>query len=244
MSGMKLFTKTLAILLAVFALVANGASLLFGIELYNSLEAEYRSKGRAIARSIADSGVDLLLSSDVETLQSTVDKFQEIAGVSYVLVQSEDGAPVAHTFVPEVPREILELKQGAKRSRVDELELEGIGSTLNVMVPILGGLAGHVHVGMDASRIESRIWAGVIRMQVLVLVLLVVTIIVAVAVVRRISRPLGDLTEHAQALAEAGLDGEGVPPIAEGTLESNDESGGSPAPSCTWRRSCASRPGA
>lgn len=226
MKGMKLFTKTLVILLAVFAFVANGASLLFGIELYTSLEAEYRSKGRAIARSIADSGLDLLLSSDVETLQSTVDKFQEIGGVSYVLVQDGDGVPVAHTFVPEVPQQILELEQGGKRSQIDELEIEGVGSTLNVMVPILGGLAGNVHVGMDSSRIESRIWAGVIRMQVLVLVLLLVTIVIAVAVVRRISRPLGDLTEHADALARAGLDGEGVPQIASETLESNDEIGG------------------
>ncbi len=224
-SRSKLFTKTLVILLAVFAVMANGASLLFGFELYSSLVAEYRSKGRAIARSIADSAVDLLLSSDVETLQATVDQFNQINGVSYVLVQDASGVPVAHTFVPEVPAEVLELEPDGRKYRVTEIEIDGLGDTLNVTVPILGGLAGDVHVGMDSKKIQSRIWAGVIRMQVLVLLILAATIVVAIALVRRISRPLGDLTVHAHALAEAGLGGGDVPAVDPRTLASQDEIG-------------------
>ncbi len=220
----KLFTRTLVILLAVFAVMANGASLLSGWELYEGLVAEYRSKGRAIARSIADSAVDLVLASDLETLQATVDQFAEIGGVSYVLVQTADGTPVAHTFVPEVPVEVLELEPRGQRSRVTDLDIEGYGDIINVTVPVLGGLAGNVHVGMDFDRIERKIWAGVLRMQLFGVLILGATVAVAVVLVRRISRPLGDLTEHANALAEAGLD-EPPRPLDPATLASTDEIG-------------------
>src|SRR5262249_43625316 len=49
-----LFTKTLILIVALFGVIAGATSILSGWTLYQSLTKQYRSKGMAIARSVAD----------------------------------------------------------------------------------------------------------------------------------------------------------------------------------------------
>src|SRR5258708_36246846 len=54
--------------------------------LTTNLTDEFTSKGTAIAKSLASSGVDLLLTRDASTVQAIVDQFAAINGVKYVIV--------------------------------------------------------------------------------------------------------------------------------------------------------------
>src|SRR5262245_18537819 len=100
------FTKTLLLIVVMFGIIATATSILSGWNLYRNLTQEYQSKGVAIAKSIADSSVEMLLNADVSTIQSVVDQFTEIEGVSYVIVFEGQGEAISHTFVPVVSREL------------------------------------------------------------------------------------------------------------------------------------------
>ncbi|MEW6587361.1 MAG: hypothetical protein AB1442_17355, partial [Nitrospirota bacterium] len=106
----KLFKRTLLIIIVLFAIIAVTTAISTGWNLYNDLIAEYKSKGTAIARSIASSSVETLLNREASTVQAMIDQFTEIAGVSYVFVVDVQGEIISHTFVPVIPQEIFGIK--------------------------------------------------------------------------------------------------------------------------------------
>src|SRR5881628_4237941 len=65
--------------------------------LTTNLTAEFTSKGTAIAKSLASSGVDLLLTRDASTVQGVVDQFAAINGVKYVIVYDPQKRSEEHT---------------------------------------------------------------------------------------------------------------------------------------------------
>ena len=67
--------------------------------------------------------------------------------------------------------------------------------------PILAGVAGYVHVGMDRSLIRSRIWSAVATQQGLMFAIFLLSVLAAYALVKRISQPLKQLADHAGKLA-------------------------------------------
>ena len=207
MTRASLFTKTLILIVVLFGIIATATSILSGWNLYRNLTQEYQSKGVAIAKSIADSSVEILLNADVSTIQSVVDQFTEIEGVSYVIVFDGQGEPVSHTFVPAVPGDVLELQRQTRThifnggSLTNNLRVEGMGDFLDISFPILAGVAGYVHVGMDKSLIRSRIWSALATQQGLMFAIFLLSVLVAYALVNRISQPLKQLAAHAGKLA-------------------------------------------
>src|SRR5690242_13106419 len=169
MTGASLFTKTLVLIGVLFGVIASATSILSGWNLYRNLTQEYQSKGVAIAKSIADSSVELLLNADVSTIQSVVDQFTEIEGVSYVIVFDSQGEAISHTFVPTVPRDVLELQRQTRTQAfnggplTNNLHVEGMGDVLDIALPILAGGAGYGRVGMSGALLRSRTWSAVAR---------------------------------------------------------------------------------
>ncbi|MGH7302579.1 MAG: methyl-accepting chemotaxis protein [Candidatus Rokuibacteriota bacterium] len=126
--------------------------------LTTSLTDEFTSKGSAIARSLASSSVDLLLTRDASTVQATVDQFAAITGVKYVIVYDPQKTLVAHTFSPLVPAGIVErnLVPGEVAQQVREVAYAdpvtgAAQQIIDIGVPVLAGQLGAVRVGMDRS---------------------------------------------------------------------------------------------
>jgi len=186
----KLSHKTLLIVAVLFAVIAATTSLLSGWELKRRLTDEYRSKGIAIAKSIADSAVELILNGQAESVQATIDQFLAIPGVSYVLVENGAGEVISHTFVPEVPAEIRATAHEPKVVRATEIEIAGRGRFLDVSAPVLAGIAGFVHVGMDEGAITTVIWSATTRMDLLLLGIFIASILAASVLVRGVAEPL------------------------------------------------------
>ncbi len=207
MTRASLFTKTLVLIVVLFGIIASATSILSGWNLYRNLTQEYQSKGVAIAKSIADSSVEMLLNADVSTIQSVLDQFTEIEGVSYVIVFDGQGEAISHTFVPTVPGDVLELQRQTRTqpfnggALMNNLRVEGMGDFLDIALPILAGVAGYVHVGMDRSLIRSRIWSAVATQQGLMFVIFLLSALAAYVFVKRISQPLEQLAAHAGKLA-------------------------------------------
>ncbi len=201
----RLFRKTLLVVIALFALTAMTTAVFSGRNLYLNLIGEYQSKGTAIANSIANASVEILLNRDASTLQSIIDQYLEIGGVSYVLIVNDQKEVVAHTFVPTIPDEVLNMvahTSGQKeKATIRDFHIQGIGDVTNISAPILAGVAGYVHVGMDKGIIMAQMKSAIVRLTYLISGIFLISIIGAYVLVSRISQPLGKLSEYATNLA-------------------------------------------
>ena len=227
----RLLTKVLVGEVFLFAAIGLITSGLAAYTLYTRLSSEFLSKGTAIATSIANASDELILTRDASTIQSLVDQFRQIRGVGYVFVVDGEGVIVSHTFVPAVPAELQALERprwtdrGADQVRRQDIRVKGGGDYIDVAAPVLAGVAGSVHVGMDRGIIRADITSAIVT-QLLVLVgIFVVAVAVAGVVVGRIARPLSALTAHAHQVAqqsfESGFDADEATlgPLATGRDE-------------------------
>ena len=151
----RLFQKTMFGIFVLFALIALSTSALCVYTVDRQLSQEYEANSRAIAQTIANSSMDIILNRDLSTLQSLIDQFKEIQGIKYLYIVNEDGDILAHTFVPGVPKEIL-ASDRVKLATVQR-RIPGFGEFVEVSSPILDGIAGSVHVGMDKGLIALKI---------------------------------------------------------------------------------------
>ncbi len=198
-----LFKKTLLLMVGMFGLIAIVTSISIGQELYKAMTDEYRSKGIAITKGIAASSVEMILTRDASTIQATIDQYLDIRGVLYVFVVNDEQEVISHTFVPTVPAELADFQQRDHREyiQVRTLKIEGLGSVMDVSEPILSGLIGYVHVGMDTELIKKAFWHAMLKQQVIILVIFIFCVFGAYLLVGRISSPLVHLTETAHSLA-------------------------------------------
>jgi signal transduction histidine kinase len=203
-----LFHKVLLYQAVVFGLTAAAISFEHGYSVYTNLTREFESKGTAIARSISFSAVDMLVNRDLSTIQAVINQYREISGVAYVLVTDASGEIISHTFIPSTPDTVTQLVAHHHSAPMDELQIQQTGGVIDIATPILDGLAGSVHVGMDKGMITSEIWSVVLNQQITMFALFVVNVIVAFLFVGKISSPLKTLTAHAQRLAGAGFSSE------------------------------------
>lgn len=199
-----LFQKTLVGQIALFALVAVTTSVSSAWNLQERLTEEYRSKGKAIASSIASSSENIIGTSPAETTQALIDQFLEIRGVGYAMVVDASGEIIAHTFVPQVPAQLRNLKETTTQTEellIREIKIKDLGDFINISAPILAGVGGYVHVGMNKGQISAVIREGVVRELSLIFLLFVGSAIATYIMVKRVSQPLTQLTEYAQKLA-------------------------------------------
>jgi PAS domain S-box-containing protein len=197
----KLFKKTLLIIVVLFAVIALTTLFSSGWNLYRDLTEEYKSKGTAIARSIAGSSVETLLNRDASTVQAMIDQFTEIIGVSYVFVVDAQGEIISHTFVPNIPSEILNLKASRTDAPTD-IVITGRGEVIDISAPIVEGAVGYVHVGMDKGIIMSQMQTAMVRQIYLLSIVFVMSVAAAYFFVNRISQPLNKLGEYSRKLAQ------------------------------------------
>ncbi|MBI5248626.1 MAG: PAS domain S-box protein [Desulfomonile tiedjei] len=218
----KLFKKTLLMMIILFGTIATIVSAYAGWMIYNRIIGEYKSKAIAIAKNIANSSIEVFLSRDASTIQSMVDQLHETEGVAYVLVATQDGKILSHTFAPKVPYEIVRLVQLPRENKeevvVTNVRPEGYGNFLDVASPILVGVGGYVHVGMDLDGVLLYITNAIVRLHLATFLLFLVSVGVAYVLTNTISRPLTQLTEYANRLTARDFS-------AEIHIQSTDEIG-------------------
>jgi PAS domain S-box-containing protein len=199
----KLFKKTLFIIIILFAIISITIAVSSGWILYDDFTEEYKSKGTAIARSIAGLSVETLLNRDASAVQAMIDQFLEIIGVSYVFVVDSQGEIISHTFVPNVPDEIMKIKGEKTKTvtRIQDIRIEGRGDFIDISAPILEGAIGFAHVGMDKGIIISQMKSAMLRQLYLLSIIFVISIIFAYFLVNNISQPLNKLTEYSKKIA-------------------------------------------
>ena len=127
-----------------------------------TLQDELSSKGRAIINTLASSIQDTILNRDSSTVQSYIDQYRNVEGISFIIILDEKNTIVAHTFFPKVPDEYMKLtfknyiKQKSQEVQIRE-EVLNNSRELVLEKPILNGLLGHIYIGMGIEKRESEI---------------------------------------------------------------------------------------
>ena len=225
MKVQKLFRKLRFGLFALFAAVVLSLSLLSIRTVSSELETEYVNNSANIAKNIADASVDILLNRNLATLQSLIDQFVEIESIRYIYIVSDTGEFLAHTFVPGIPEEIL--ASDATATDPVERSLPGLGEFVEVGSPILSGVAGTVHVGMDTELLALKIQRAIGRQIYLLCIILVVGVLASIWLVKSTAKPLEELLAYVAHLAEnSGQASENGGQASEnGVLARDDEIG-------------------
>lgn len=218
MKVQKLFQKTLFGIFSLFGLIGLSTSILCVYTVDTHLSQEYESNSRDIAKTIADSSVDILLNRDLAALQSLIDQFVDIQGIEYIYITDETGEFLAHTFVPGIPEEIR--TADPFDTATVERALPGMGDFVEVGSPILAGVAGAVHVGMDTGLIALKIQRAIGQQVYLISIILVAGVFAALWFVNLAAKPLGELLAYAVGVARES-DGQADAPL----LARNDEIG-------------------
>src|SRR6476619_3257391 len=138
----RFYQKTLFGVFTIIGLIVALTSALYVKTVDRQLTGDFLNNSRAIARSVADSNVDLIVHKNYSALQSIIDQFVEISSISYVFVVDEKGMIIAHTFVPGVPNEILADYKHAKD--VYDRTLAGLGNFSVVAVALTKKNTGNI----------------------------------------------------------------------------------------------------
>ena len=190
----RFYQKTLFGMFVIIGLIVALTSALYVNTVDRQLTGDFLNNSRAIARSIADSNVDLIVHRNYSALQSIIDQFVEISGISYVFVVDANGVIIAHTFVPGVPDEILADYKAAKE--VYDRTLAGLGNFSEVTAGILAGEAGSVHVGMDKGYIALQVQTAIGKEVYLLSIILIVSVLASYGLMYLVSRPLDHLGSY------------------------------------------------
>lgn len=232
----RFYRKTLFGMFAIMGLIVASTSILYVYTVDRQLSDDLQKNSRAIARSIADSNIDLIVNRNYSALQSVIDQYVEIPGISYVFVVDTHGDIIAHTFVPGVP-DVIAADYRDQRP-VYNRAIPGMGSFTEVTAGILAGEAGSVHVGVDKGYMALRVQMAIGKQVYLLTIIFIVSILVSYGLIYQVSRPLLNLRNHAWHAFSDEDRGEPPPAVeVEHLLARIDEVGevGRIIRSATWR---------
>lgn len=232
----RFYQKTMFGMFALMGLIVASTSALYVYTIDRQLNDDLQKNSRAIARSSADSNIDLIVNRNYSALQSIIDQYVEIPGISYVFVVDAHGVIVAHTFVPGVP-DVIAADYRDQRPVYNRV-IPGMGRFTEVTAGTLAGEAGSVHVGVDKGYMALQVQMAIGKQVYLLTIVFIVSILVSYGLMYQVSRPLLNLRNYAWHAFSNGDRGE--PPPADEVarlLARTDEVGelGRIIRSATWR---------
>ena len=197
-----LFWQTFLLTSLMFAVVLTISVSLSVRAVYANLLSECENKGRAIAQGISRTSDELLVNRDLATVQAILDESLSLQGVAYLFLTNPEGEPICHTFVPQVPSQVLGLPESATNITVTRLQFAPDQRRLDISAPIMAGAGGFIHVGMDLEKVyvaalhQAGVQGGAI------VIIFVLSLALVSLAVQRITGPVTVLTDYAQALSK------------------------------------------
>lgn len=209
--GLKVLFSVLLIDSIIFVISA----LLYERTMAETLEKEFESKGIAIVKALSSSVQGAILKGDTTLVQGAIDQYIAIHGVEYIYVDDDLGNVVAHTFTPYFPQEIKSQSTKDTRSLIDpstgnvskELKSSVVNyseyDTMDLTYPILGGVLGHIHIGLGIGRQKHLIIVPIVmRALALSLTISIIGLIVISFSLNRILLPIKNLLVASKTLAD------------------------------------------
>ncbi|MEJ1488307.1 MAG: PAS domain S-box protein [Candidatus Sedimenticola sp. (ex Thyasira tokunagai)] len=197
----------IALLVAGIVLTVGAITAIWSAQVVEQAEREsLREHGLELARTVVGNVLRDVLSGDVITSRDTLSALvKRIDSLRYAYIRDLKGAFFADSFSEGFPSALLDFPPGD----VHEYHYQTPeGSVLHLQVPLLEGTAGSVHLGMDKSRLDRRLYLLRTRILLTSVFLALVGILTGVWLAGRLTRPLVTLGNMMQAYGR----GEAVEP--------------------------------
>lgn len=183
--------------------------------LSQTLHHEYESQASGVVRNLAISAEELLVADARTALQGKIEQYRAMSGVRYIVVLDGNGEVVAHTLSPTFPpalSDALRVNRGLAGENNDEPvsapieDVPEVGRVLDVSKPILLGVLGSAHVGMDLSLIEGQVAKTMWALAGVIIAFALAGSIASFVAGRMLAAPIRDLVRATGRVAAGELD--------------------------------------
>lgn len=194
--------KIMGVVIAVILTLGVAVSVVVYRGLSTTLERELEGRGLAIAVSLASRSQEPILTDRLFALYTLAkETVRDNKDVVYVYITDRQGAVLVHTFTGGMPADLLALPPPSPSQTVHVRLLEAeTGAIRTIAIPILGGRAGTVHLGMSESDMQETVGRHIRRILFVTVVVLVLGGMLGFAVATILSRPLTQLAGAAEAV--------------------------------------------
>lgn len=200
-------TKIMGLAAGPILLLAVMVLLYVRSDYQRSFRAELQERGKAIGFSLALRSRDLVLTSNFFSLYTMAkETVRQDPDVRYVFIADAYRQILVHTFEGGFPEDLIRPVQvpAGKDYQVVTLETEE-GLLQHIAVPILGGKAGVVHLGLSEARlsaaVSNRIWS-IVEVSA---VILAIGLLAAYVLATLFTRPILKLVEMTKAIGRGDL---------------------------------------
>jgi len=175
-----------------------------------SLIAAAEVRAEAIAKKLALDLTDLILINEVVAVQKMIeDQITSDATVAYLFIVNRNYQVVAHTFKGGIPSALIGLnlpRPTEKHSQIVKINSEQKERFIDVALPIFGGRAGTLRVGLAEAPYREQVAAMWISMALLTLAILGIALIITNILISRLLRPLTQLKIAVGTIDERSVD--------------------------------------
>jgi two-component system NtrC family sensor kinase len=199
--GLPLWIK-LAVAASVGVVLTHGVHLVVGSRVATrSLAREQETLGRAIARLVASSAADAILTHDTATLGELVARAAGAKGVAYCFVV-RDGEVLATSFPEGTPAALVDVRTARPPGPV--VMVDGEARYLDLEEPVLGGKLGTVRLGLEMDLLQSTRRAIAVPLGLLAAFVILGGIAASLLIGRSLARPIEEIVAAADRFDPAG----------------------------------------
>lgn len=173
-----------------------------------TLQEELINSSRMIAFSIEEPVAENLFTEEYQALKNLIEKYRNFENVNYIIVEDYQHEIKSHTFIGDVPQELVKansIEDLTDVNAVNEktIEVKSLHQNfIDIIVPVKGGDLGFIRIGTDKQYIDSRVKEAVTFTVLIIIVLMVVGMIIALVLVTlKITRPLKYLADMAEKIS-------------------------------------------
>lgn len=195
-----LFKRSIAFITGLFVVLSIVVSLFTSFTIHSILTKELTNTGLSTAKTIINSGTDMLVNKKSSLLQNLINTHNTTPHIAYIVVSDTHHRVIAHTFSPAVPTELSNTLLGLKNTQSTTLTTSNTllndQSVLLVSGPMVLGTVGYVHVGVDMSSIGAVIGKFIWIIQLIFCGLYGLSIFAFYFITRRATAPLSEISDY------------------------------------------------
>ena len=165
-----------------------------------AMSSQLLERGITTATGVAAQSRNLILTGDQFALHTiATNTINSDKDVTYVLIIDAERNVLVHTFDQGIPVDLLGVNklQAEERYRVQALKTE-LGIIHDVAVPILGGRAGVVRIGMSEATVKAQISQHIKDSLLWVVIVLIVGLYIAYGLAVFLTKPISQLAQAAR----------------------------------------------
>lgn len=199
--------KVMGIALSMIVLLGLSITGLVRDLMTRALTWELQQRGLSIAHDLAGRSADLILTNNLYSLHElTHSVVPANEDVRYAFILDPRGQLLSDSFDDDFPSDLLaaNILSPAEQHHVEMLQTEE-GLIQDIAVPVFGGRAGVVRIGMSLRRLEATITYITHNILLATLLISILGIAISAALTWLLTRPVLDLAEATKQVAQNNL---------------------------------------